>query len=216
MHQPNYEPAASGAETKTAMAKDEEEVVEVVAETVDPSGAETVVISGSAGGDASSESAEKSVDYRELALRTAAEFDNYRKRVARERRDWQRDVLARFLKEFFPAFDDLDRAISESEKIAAPEAVVDGMKIARANLWKTLVGVGVKEIQARDKPFDPQYHEAIAMVPLPNVTPGMVGEILQAGYVIEDFVLRPAKVVVAAAPPAPEVAPIKADAETEA
>ncbi|MDR0867127.1 MAG: nucleotide exchange factor GrpE [Planctomycetota bacterium] len=140
-------------------------------------------------------------DYKQIAQRTAAEFDNYRKRIMKERQEWQKDVLARFLKDFFPAFDDLDRVIAEGEKAPTPQ--LEGIKLARANLWKTLETAGVKEIHAKNKRFDPRYHEAVAMVPVPDVPVGNVADILQAGYLLNDAVLRPARVVVAAEPVAP-------------
>lgn len=150
--------------------------------------------------EAEAQPADNAPDYKEIAARTAADFDNYRKRVARERADWQRDVLANFLKGFLPAFDDLDRAIAESEKTESVEIVREGTKIARANLWETMTKAGVKEIDALHKKFDPRFHEALSMVPMPGAEPNTVIEIFQPGYMIGDFVVRPAKVVVASQP----------------
>ncbi len=147
-----------------------------------------------------SEAAEKPAepDYKLIAHKTAAEFDNYRKRVAREKEIWKRDALGDFLKEFLPAFDDLDRAINEGEKGHSYEVIHDGAKLVRDNLWKTLERSGVVEIDAADKVFDPRYHEAMTMIPMPGKEPNTVIEVFQSGYMIGDFVLRPAKVVVSA------------------
>lgn len=140
-------------------------------------------------------------NYKEIAQRTAAEFDNYRKRVARERTDWQRDILARFLQDFLPAFDDLDRTIAESEKNSTVETICTGVKLARENLWKTLEKAGVQEIKAAQQKFDPRYHEALSILPMPDKEPNTIIEVFQPGYSINDFVLRPARVVVAGEQP---------------
>ena len=140
-------------------------------------------------------------DYKTLALRTAAEFDNFRKRVARDKTQWKREALGDFLKEFLPAFDDLNRALAESEKAQSLEILREGVTLVRANLWKAMERAGVKEIVAHEQPFDPHFHEALTMLPVPGKDAGMVVEVFQAGYVMEDHVLRPSKVVVSAEPP---------------
>ncbi len=144
------------------------------------------------------ETAPSEPDYKTLALKTAAEFENFRKRITREKAQWKREALADFLKEFLPAFDDLDRAISEGEKNDSYEIIHDGAKLVRENMWKSLSKAGVVEIDAQGKPFNPVYHEAMTMIPMPGAEPNSVVEVFQSGYMINDFVLRPAKVVVAA------------------
>lgn len=137
-------------------------------------------------------------DYRLIAQKTAAEFDNYRKRVAREKETWKREALGDFLKEFLPAFDDLDRAIVEGEKGLSYEVIHNGAQMVRDNLWKALAKAGVCRIDAADKKFDPRFHEAMTMIPMPGKEPDTVIEVFQSGYTLGDFVLRPAKVVVCA------------------
>ena len=144
------------------------------------------------------ENKEADPDYKTLAQKTAAEFDNFRKRITREKQQWKREALADFLKEFLPAFDDLDRAITEGEKHNSYEIVHDGAKLVRDNMWKSLEKTGVVEIEAQGKQFDPVYHEAMTMIPMPGAEPNSIVEVFQSGYMINDFVLRPAKVVVAA------------------
>lgn len=146
----------------------------------------------------------ETTDYKTLALRTAAEFDNFRKRVAREKTLWKREALAEFLKDFIPAFDDLNRAILEGEKGHSYETIHDGAKLVRDNLWKVLGKSGVKEIEAADKPFNPRFHEAMTAIPLPGKPADMVVEVFQAGYMLDEFVLRPARVVVSAPQPGEE------------
>lgn len=136
--------------------------------------------------------------YKTVAQRTAAEFENYRKRIKREQAVWRRDILGAFLKEFLPAFDDLDRAMAEGEKTTDYDAIHNGVALVRTNLWKTLERVGVKEIEAKGLKFNPAYHEAMTAIPAPDTEPNTVMDVYQTGYMIEDFVLRPAKVVVSA------------------
>ena len=137
-------------------------------------------------------------DFKTLALKTAAEFENFRKRISREKSQWKREALADFLKEFLPAFDDLDRTINEGEKNDSYEVLHDGAKLVRDNMWKSLEKAGIVEIEAAGKQFDPTYHEAMTMIPMPGAEPNSIIEVFQSGYMINDFVLRPAKVVVAA------------------
>lgn len=140
-------------------------------------------------------------DFKAIAQRVQAEFDNYRKRVARERQDWQRDSLASFLKGFLPAFDDLDRTLEESKKNPSVESVCEGVAIARKNLWKTLEGAGITEIDAKGKKFDVKFHEALSMLPLPGAEPNTVVDVVKPGYMLGEFVVRPAQVIVAAEAP---------------
>ncbi len=151
-------------------------------------------------GQAPAEPAEAEEDYKALAQRTAADFDNYRKRVAREKREWKRQALADFLREFLPAFDDLDRAIAEGEKHDSYEVLHEGVKLVRGNLWKAMHREGVDEIPALGQKFDPRLHEAMTAVPTDAHEPNTVIEVFQAGYRVDEFVIRPSKVVVSAAP----------------
>jgi len=139
--------------------------------------------------------------YLELAQKTKAEFDNFRKRMAREREQLKRDSLADFLREFLGAFDDLDRTIGESEKSEDFTALQEGIKLVRSNLWKAMEKAGVSSIDALGKPFDPKLHEAMTMVPSPDHEPNSVMDVFQTGYMLDDFVLRHARVIVAAQPP---------------
>lgn len=136
--------------------------------------------------------------YKTVAQRTAAEFDNYRKRIKREQATWRRDILGAFLQDFLPAFDDLNRALAEGEKTTDYDVIHNGVALVRTNLWKTMEKAGVKEIEAKGMPFNPAYHEAMTAVPMPDVAPNTVIDVYQPGYMIDDFVLRPAQVVVSA------------------
>jgi molecular chaperone GrpE len=140
--------------------------------------------------------------YLDLARRERADFDNYRKRMQREMAEMKRASLAAFLKEFFGPLDDMDRVLQESAKNQSFDALVQGVRIMEENFWRALAKAGVKRIDAKGKQFDPAMHEAMAAVPMPDVAPNTVIEVYDNGYKLDDFILRPARVVVSRAPDA--------------
>jgi molecular chaperone GrpE len=137
-------------------------------------------------------------EYLELAQRTRAELENFRKRVEREREELKRASLGGFLKNFFGPFDDLERAIREGEKQDSYEVIHAGVKMVRDNLWKVLESAGVKKIEALEQKFDPGVHEAMTALPSDKHEPNTVIEVFQNGYTLDGFVLQPARVVVSA------------------
>ena len=127
--------------------------------------------------------------------RVAADFDNYRKRVARE----QTQILARsgerVAAKLLPVLDDLERALDAAEHHEEAK-VLEGVRMTKDALAAVLASEGVEEIPA-DGPFDPHVHEALMTQPADDVEPGHVVQIVTRGYKIGDVVLRPARVVVA-------------------
>ena len=127
--------------------------------------------------------------------RVAADFDNYRKRVARE----QTQILARsgerVVAKLLPVLDDLERALDAAEHHEEVK-VLEGVRMTKDALAAVLTSEGVEEIPA-DGPFDPHVHEALMTQPTEGVEPGHVAHVIQRGYRIGDAVLRPARVVVA-------------------
>ena len=127
--------------------------------------------------------------------RVAADFDNYRKRVARE----QTQILARsgerVVAKLLPVLDDLERALDAAEHHEEVK-VLEGVRMTKDALAAVLASEGVEEI-AVDGPFDPHVHEALMAQPAEGVEPGHVVHVVQRGYRIGDAVLRPARVVVA-------------------
>jgi molecular chaperone GrpE len=127
--------------------------------------------------------------------RVAADFDNYRKRVARE----QTQILARsgerVVAKLLPVLDDLERALDAAEHHEEAK-VLEGVRMTKDALAAVLASEGVEEIPA-DGPFDPHVHEALMTQPADDVEPGHVVQIVARGYKIGDVVLRPARVVVA-------------------
>ena len=134
-------------------------------------------------------------------LRLAADFENYKKRAARERSEYIALANERLVKELIPVLDDLERAL-----VAATEheeaALEEGVRLVHQSLAGLLRRQGLEEIDAAGR-FDPHVHEALLSQPS-EAEEGSVIDVVQKGYKLGDRVVRPARVVVAAAPPAQE------------
>jgi molecular chaperone GrpE len=133
--------------------------------------------------------------YLALAQRTQADFENYRKRVARESAAAQERGVAKLAKELLPALDNLDRAL---EAAAQDDPLLDGVRLVRAELSGGLARVGIESFGAVGDTFDPVEHEAVAQQPVEGAVSGSVVEIYQPGYRLGASVIRPARVLVAA------------------
>ncbi len=127
--------------------------------------------------------------------RVAADFDNYRKRVAREQTQLYARAGERVVVKLLPVIDDLVRALDAAEHHEEAK-VLDGVRMTKDALAGVLASEGVEEI-ATDGPFDPHVHEALMTQPAEGVEPGHVVEVIQRGYRLGEVVLRPARVIVA-------------------
>lgn len=126
-----------------------------------------------------------------------AEFDNFRKRTVRERADLIKSASEKALKGLLPIVDDFERGLDAIRDTTDAEAVKEGMKLIYNKFVKYLADNGVKEIESTGKPFDTELHEAVAMVPAEKEDEkGTVKDTVQKGYMLNDKVLRHAKVVV--------------------
>jgi molecular chaperone GrpE len=134
-------------------------------------------------------------EYLDLLQRVQADFENYRKRAARDQERLVAHAHERLVRELLPVLDDMERTLEAAEK-HEEAALVDGVKLVEKSLRKALEKEGVAEI-ATDGPFDPHVHEAMLTQPREGAEPGSVVEVLQRGYRIGDRVLRPARVIVA-------------------
>ena len=131
-------------------------------------------------------------------LRVAADFDNYKKRVAREREEYVALANERLLKELLPILDDLERALDAVGQ--HEEATVEeGVRLVHRSLAGLLEKNGVREISTEGK-FDPHVHEALLSQPS-EAEEGSVIDVVQKGYTLGDRVVRPARVVVAGPKP---------------
>jgi molecular chaperone GrpE len=134
-------------------------------------------------------------EYLALAQRTQADFENYRKRVARDAAAAQERGVAKLARELLPALDNLDRAL---EAAAEEDPLLEGVRLVRAELAAALGRVGIESFSPAGEPFDPEQHEAIVQRPVEGTERGSVAEVYQPGYRLNGTIIRPARVVVAA------------------
>lgn len=126
-----------------------------------------------------------------------ADFDNYRKRMLKEREELLKNAAEKVLKGLLPIVDDFERGLEATKNAENAEGVREGMKLIYNKLIKYLADNGVTPIDSTGKPFDADFHEAIATIPAP--TPELKGKVVDTttrGYMINDKVLRHAKVAV--------------------
>jgi molecular chaperone GrpE len=152
---------------------------------------------GEAASDAPSEPdpAADAARYLDLAQRTQAEFENFRKRAAREHAQAGERAKANLIRELLPVVDNLERALAT----ANPEEdhLAEGVRLVHVELVNTLERNGIKAFDPSGEPFDPTVHEAISMREGENGS-GVVLDVVEKGYKLGDAVIRPARVVVSA------------------
>lgn len=140
-------------------------------------------------------------DLRSTLLRRQADFDNYRKRIERERHEESRRVKAHLIEHLLPVLDTFERALAAHDDPAYAD-YRKGFELIYRQLWDALAKQGLERIEVAGKAFDPHMHQAIERVETHEFADGSVIEVLQPGYVFHGRVLRPATVRVAAAPAA--------------
>jgi molecular chaperone GrpE len=134
---------------------------------------------------------------KEQWIRTAADFDNFRKRSRREAEDARKGGREELLKEFLPVFDNLERAIQSAQRAADVKAVAEGLQMVLRQYGDTLARSGIQKVPSVGKQFDPAHHEAIQQVETDEHPPGTVVAEVQPGYLQGDRLIRAAMVVVA-------------------
>jgi molecular chaperone GrpE len=134
-------------------------------------------------------------EYLALAQRTQADFENYRKRIARDAAAAQERGIAGLAKELLPALDNLDRALAGADE---RDPLLNGVRLVRSELAAALARSGIKSFHPQGEPFDPELHEAVATAPASDGISGTVIEVYQDGYRLGESILRPARVVVSA------------------
>lgn len=133
-------------------------------------------------------------------LRVCAEYDNYQKRTQREKCDMYDKGIMETVGNFLDVIDNFDRALSGIKKDELDDkskAVVDGIEMIRSQMDKALNKIGVTAIEAKDKEFDPRYHNAVMHVEDENIGENIIVEELQRGYMFNDKVVRCSMVKVA-------------------
>lgn len=146
----------------------------------------------------------KLAEANERYVRLMADFDNFRKRAAKERVELLAGAGEDLLRDVLPVVDNLERALAAGAAAGAnaADAVVKGVELTLRQFQSVLARHGVERIPAKGQPFDPHQHEAIAQVELEDITEDTVVEELEPGYLIRGRVLRPVKVRVAKPKPA--------------
>lgn len=137
-------------------------------------------------------------------LRTVADFDNYRKRAARERQDAVKFANESLLQKLIPTLDNFDMAMTAAAvaKDGAAQSLQTGVSMILSQLRNTLTEAGLEEIDATGKAFDPNFHEAVSQQETNDLPEGQVVQQLRKGYRLRDRLLRPATVIVAKKPAA--------------
>jgi molecular chaperone GrpE len=146
-------------------------------------------------------------DFKDRMLRALAEMENLRKRTEREVADARTYAVTMFARDVLQVADNMHRAldaIGDELRATADSkvtALLEGIDLTERELTKVLEKHGVKMFSPLGEKFDPNFHQAMYEVPDPSATPGTVAQVIQAGYLIGERVLRPAMVAVVKAPP---------------
>jgi molecular chaperone GrpE len=131
-------------------------------------------------------------------LRLAAEFDNYRKRTLKEKAELIKNGAEKTMTAILPVLDDFERALKNLEANEATQAMKEGVELIYNKFNKVLAQEGLQKIETEGKDFDVDFHEAIALIPAPSEDlKGKILDCVQAGYMLNEKVIRHSKVAVA-------------------
>ena len=179
---------------------DERDIAAEQAAVEDPTAAETAPEPEEALAQDAAVEAPVEPDWKDVALRKAAEVENLRKQSAQRVQKASRDGMRRVAAELLPALDDFERALAhaEAEEGDAEHHLTAGIRLVQQKMVEALKRAGIEQYSPKGEPFDPHLHEAVAQHPAGDgAQPGTVLEVVQNGYRLGDDVLRPARVVVA-------------------
>ncbi len=136
--------------------------------------------------------------YLDLAQRTRAEFENFQKRNRTEREAERKYAYTPLVRDLLPVIDNLERALTASQQAGESGALAQGVAMVQSQFLDLLKRNGIVRIDAQNKPFDPNEHQAVMQQPSAEHVPNTVLQVLENGFMIHDRVLRPAKVIVSA------------------
>lgn len=136
--------------------------------------------------------------YKDQLLRKVAEFENYKKRTENEISNITKFANEILITDLLPIIDDLERSLSSIKDKTGCDSFYKGIELIYSKLMKILEQKGLKQIEALNKPFDVNYHEAMMMMPKDDIEPNIVIQEIEKGYTLYDKVIRHAKVVVSA------------------
>lgn len=143
---------------------------------------------------------EEAASFRDLALRAQAEAENIRRRAARDVEQAHKFALEKFAGELLPVLDSIEKAVEAAGALAEGEdtkAMAEGVSLCHRLFLDTFGKAGITPIDPHGEPFDPEQHQAMAMIDAPNAAPNSVVDVLQKGYSLNGRLLRAAMVVVA-------------------
>ena len=143
---------------------------------------------------------EEAASFRDLALRAQAEAENIRRRAARDVEQAHKFALEKFAGERLPVLDSIEKAVEAAGALAEGEdtkAMAEGVSLCHRLFLDTFGKAGITPIDPHGEPFDPEQHQAMAMIDAPNAAPNSVVDVLQKGYALNGRLLRAAMVVVA-------------------
>ncbi len=143
-------------------------------------------------------------------LRVAADFENFRKRAAREADEARARGQQNAVMKLLPVFDNLERATAHVDAASEAKSMADGLRMVMKQFGEALSKLGIERVQAIGQPFDPMLHESIQYDHHPTIAAGLVAQELQPGYRQGESLLRPALVVVSKGPKPAEDAPAEA------
>lgn len=146
------------------------------------------------------EAEKKAAENYDKYLRSVAEFDNYRKRSIREKADAINYGNEKLLQDFLPLLDGIDRALEQSDKVGDIESFKTGLRMIRDQFFAVLKKNGVESIEALQKDFDPNLHEAMLQIDSPDHEHNKVVNEFEKGFLLNGRLLRPAKVSVCKRP----------------
>ena len=133
-------------------------------------------------------------------MRLQAEYENYRKRVAREKREWTGRAVEALVLDLLPVLDSFERALESAQESTDVKVLLDGMNLVKRQLADALAANGVKPIEAKGEPFDPNHHEAFLSRPVEEgEEPGILVEEILKGYRMGDRTIRPTRGMVTVA-----------------
>ncbi len=139
----------------------------------------------------------KAAEYLDGWQRAKAEFANYKKRIVRDREQYNQEAIGKVVKNYLSAIDDLERALKNIPQNEESAAWVNGIELIYRKLVTALENDGVIPMDVDGKIFDPNLHEAVAKIDSPDHESGQIVDVIQTGYRIGERVLRPARVCIA-------------------
>ncbi|HUU41993.1 MAG TPA: nucleotide exchange factor GrpE [Desulfatiglandales bacterium] len=132
----------------------------------------------------------------DLYVRTYAEMENIKKRGKKEREDLAKYANESLIKEMLPVIDNLRKGISHAKNVDNTSGLVEGIELTLDGFIKTLEKAGLEEVKAEEKPFDPNFHEAVSKQIDHSIPSGHIAIELQKGYLLNGRLIRPSKVII--------------------